>query len=70
MILIHFSLILVDIEEEPKLRRNRTAFNENQLDKLETCFQVCQYPTVAVRDRLAKETGLPESKIQVSFSQI
>lgn len=42
------------VEEEPKLRRNRTAFNDNQLDKLESCFQSCQYPTVAIRDRLAK----------------
>lgn len=42
------------VDEEPKLRRNRTAFNDNQLDKLESCFQSCQYPTVAIRDRLAK----------------
>lgn len=58
---------LVEIDEEPKLRRNRTAFNDNQLEKLERCFQVCQYPTVAVRDKLAKETGLPEAKIQVWY---
>ncbi|KAI6176382.1 Diencephalon/mesencephalon homeobox protein 1-B [Aphelenchoides bicaudatus] len=57
----------VIVEEEPKLRRNRTAFNDSQLDKLERCFQSCQYPTVAIRDRLARETGLPESKIQVWY---
>jgi homeobox protein prophet of Pit-1 len=57
----------VEVEEEPKLRRNRTAFNDKQLDKLERCFQLCQYPTVAVRDKLAKETGLPEAKIQVWY---
>ncbi|KAI6187568.1 Retinal homeobox protein Rx [Aphelenchoides besseyi] len=56
-----------DHEEEPKLRRNRTAFNDNQLDELEKCFQLCKYPDVMARDRLAQKTSLPESKIQVWF---
>lgn len=51
--------------EEKKLRRNRTAFTENQLEELEKCFQNCQYPDVNVREKLAKETQLPESRIQV-----
>uniref|UniRef100_A0A0M3HTN8 Homeobox domain-containing protein n=1 Tax=Ascaris lumbricoides TaxID=6252 RepID=A0A0M3HTN8_ASCLU len=50
--------------EEKKLRRNRTAFTENQLEELEKCFQNCQYPDVNVREKLAKETQLPESRIQ------
>ncbi|KAI6236011.1 Diencephalon/mesencephalon homeobox protein 1-B [Aphelenchoides besseyi] len=56
-----------DHDEEPKLRRNRTAFNDDQLDELEKCFQLCKYPDVMARDRLAQKTSLPESKIQVWF---
>ncbi|KAI6233682.1 Diencephalon/mesencephalon homeobox protein 1-B [Aphelenchoides fujianensis] len=57
----------VEHDEEPKLRRNRTAFNDDQLNELEKCFQSCKYPDVVARDRLAQKTGLPESKIQVWF---
>ncbi|KAI6218838.1 Diencephalon/mesencephalon homeobox protein 1-B [Aphelenchoides fujianensis] len=44
-----------------------TAFNDDQLNELEKCFQSCKYPDVVARDRLAQKTGLPESKIQVWF---
>ncbi|CAK5087538.1 unnamed protein product [Meloidogyne enterolobii] len=35
--------------------------------ELENCFEHQQYPDVSVRDKLAKLTNLPESKIQVWF---
>uniref|UniRef100_A0A914L1Q1 Homeobox domain-containing protein n=1 Tax=Meloidogyne incognita TaxID=6306 RepID=A0A914L1Q1_MELIC len=35
--------------------------------ELENCFEHQQYPDVSVRDKLAKQTNLPESKIQVWF---
>ncbi|KAI1714567.1 homeobox domain-containing protein [Ditylenchus destructor] len=48
-----------------KTRRNRTAFSEFQLEKLEECFQRSQYPDVTTREGVSKLIGLPESKVQV-----
>uniref|UniRef100_A0AC35U621 Homeobox domain-containing protein n=1 Tax=Rhabditophanes sp. KR3021 TaxID=114890 RepID=A0AC35U621_9BILA len=53
--------------EEKKSRRNRTAFNDSQLDELEKCFKICQYPDVSLREKLSKEICLPEARIQVWF---
>uniref|UniRef100_A0A914LDX8 Homeobox domain-containing protein n=1 Tax=Meloidogyne incognita TaxID=6306 RepID=A0A914LDX8_MELIC len=54
-------------EKRKVARRNRTAFTDSQLEELENCFEHQQYPDVSVRDKLAKQTNLPESKIQVWF---
>lgn len=51
-----------------KHRRNRTAFSQQQLAALEQTFAKTQYPDLENRENLARKTGLPEPKIQVSVS--
>nr|CAD2204591.1 unnamed protein product [Meloidogyne enterolobii] len=57
-------------EKRKVARRNRTAFTDSQLEELENCFEHQQYPDVSIRDKLAKQTNLPESKIQVFLGKI
>uniref|UniRef100_A0A915EAW2 Homeobox domain-containing protein n=1 Tax=Ditylenchus dipsaci TaxID=166011 RepID=A0A915EAW2_9BILA len=51
--------------EVRKNRRNRTAFNEFQLEELEKCFKMSHYPDLTVRERVSQLINLPEAKVQV-----
>ncbi|KAK0398741.1 hypothetical protein QR680_002733 [Steinernema hermaphroditum] len=54
-------------DKSGKMRRNRTAFTDDQLDELEKSFQKCQYPDAVARERLSKLLKIHESRIQVWF---
>ncbi|CAB3406123.1 unnamed protein product [Caenorhabditis bovis] len=53
--------------EDRRIRRNRTAFTDEQLKILESMFEQCQYPDIAQREKIGKEIELPEARIQVWF---
>lgn len=50
----------------PASSSSRTIFTSHQVKELEKAFEEAQYPDVYVRETLSKDTGLPESRIQVS----
>ena len=53
-----------------KVKRLRTAFTTTQLRSLEYYFRVCPYPDNMGRDVISRVTGIDESKIQVSTTQL
>lgn len=51
-----------------KLQRNRTTFDSQQINVLETEFQRIKYPDLCSRQRLSQMLHLPETKLQIWFS--
>ena len=47
-------------------RRKRTAFTDTQLVRMERVFQENKYPGISVRETLAANLGVSESRVQVS----
>ena len=46
-------------------RRRRTAFSEEQLDRLEESFMEEKFPGIIIREQLAEELNIKEDRIQV-----
>ncbi|XP_075252572.1 paired box protein Pax-6-like isoform X2 [Convolutriloba macropyga] len=57
-----------DGKKGSKSQRNRTAYTVEQIESLEKEFEKSHYPDVYARERLSNLTGIPESKIQIWFS--
>ena len=48
-------------------RRRRTAFTDEQLDRLEESFEVERFPGIQIREDLARELNIGEDRIQVGW---
>ncbi|KAL9977325.1 hypothetical protein ACROYT_G014715 [Oculina patagonica] len=53
--------------ERMRQRRRRTAFTEEQLDRLEESFMEEKFPGIIIREQLAEELNIKEDRIQVWF---
>ncbi|XP_052589598.1 double homeobox protein B-like [Peromyscus californicus insignis] len=55
---------------KPKVKepgRSRTHFTKVQIDTLIAAFKINRFPGIVTREKLAEETGIPESRIHIWF---
>ncbi|KAL9960734.1 hypothetical protein ACROYT_G034225 [Oculina patagonica] len=53
--------------DRSRQRRRRTAFTDEQLDRLEESFENEKFPGIQIREDLARELNIGEDRIQVWF---
>ena len=67
-----FSIYLTSIfrpkGNKSRQRRRRTAFTDEQLDRLEESFENERFPGIQIREDLARELNIGEDRIQVRLS--
>jgi hypothetical protein len=56
---------LILVPPQGRRRRQRTVFTQNNVQQLDSVFVHNQYPDIELRETLAAQMGVPESRIQV-----
>ncbi|CAH6778939.1 Duxbl1 [Phodopus roborovskii] len=71
---VEFECCLEEIQtqgqDKPKVKeagRSRTHFTKFQIDILIEAFEKNRFPGIATREKLAQQTGIPESRIHIWF---
>ena len=55
------------IGDRSRQRRRRTAFTDEQLNRLEDSFEAEKFPGIQIRENLAEELNIGEDRIQVRW---
>ena len=63
--LTEHDLFFLFLGEALRKRRRRTAFSNEQLDRLEESFEQERFPGIQIREELARELSIGEDRIQV-----
>ncbi len=61
-VIVTFILIVLP---QGRRRRQRTVFTQSNVQQLDSVFMHNQYPDIELRETLAAQMGVPESRIQV-----